>query len=131
MTLDLGVRLFGGIAIALANDFLGLLLGERDSLEDSSGFFYLVSSNIFLVFNASPLFEVDARESRKLGVSITAGFECILGCDFSSFPVLIGFGRSLAFRIAAGSPLGSLVTAASVISYILVRTTSGFSTWAR
>ena len=131
MTLDLGVRLFGGIDFALANDFLGLLLGERDSLEDSSRFFYLVSSNIFLVSNASPLLEVDARESRKLGVSIKAGFECILGCDFSSFPVLIGFGRSLAFRIAAGSPLGSLVTAASVISYILVRTTSGFSTWAR
>jgi hypothetical protein len=49
LTLVIGARLFGGIGFELTDDFLGLLLGERDSLEDSSRFFYFVSSNIFLI----------------------------------------------------------------------------------
>jgi hypothetical protein len=72
--------------------------------------------------------EVEPLESRKLGVSIKAGFECIKGCDFSSVLVLIGYGRSFAFKIAAGRPFGSFLTAASVISCILVLKTSGFLT---
>lgn len=101
LTLVIAVR---GIGFALADDFLGLLFGERESLEDSSRFFYFVSSNIFLVSRVFPLLEVDPLESRKLGVSITAGLECIKGFYLSSFLVLSGFGRYLAVRIVAGSP---------------------------